>query len=77
MAEDQRGEMLAYDWFMSDSLTQRGRQRRRKEKGVKVPLRCIQLVALAIVIGLVSFRISMIVIYLCAAVAICFWGWKM
>lgn len=53
MAEDQRREMLAYDWFMSDSLTQPGRQRRRKEKGVKVPLRCIQLVALAIVIGLV------------------------
>lgn len=36
VTEDQRREMLAYDWFMSDSLTQPGRQRRGEEQGFKV-----------------------------------------
>jgi len=30
VTEDQRREMLAYDWFMSDSLTQPGRQREER-----------------------------------------------
>lgn len=32
VAEDQRREMLAYDWFMSDSLTESGSQRRAAER---------------------------------------------
>lgn len=77
VAGDQRREMLAYDWFMSDSLTQPGRQSRRKKQGVKVPLRCIALVALAMVIGFASFRISMIMIWLYAAAAVDSCGWNM
>lgn len=43
--------LLAYDWFMTDSLTQPGRPRRTEEQGVKVSLvYCIGLVALALVI---------------------------
>lgn len=45
VTEDQTTEMLAYDWFMSDSLTRPGGQRRREERGVKVAvIRCIGLV---------------------------------
>lgn len=38
--EDWRREMLAYDWFMSDSLTQPGGHSRGEEHGVKVSLTC-------------------------------------
>lgn len=78
VTEDQRKEMLAYDWFMSDSLTQPGRQSRRQGQGVKVShICCIGLVALAMVIGLDSIRISIIlIITLCTALYTTAAAWK-
>lgn len=32
VTQDQRREMLAYDWFMSDSLTQTGGREEEKNK---------------------------------------------
>lgn len=40
VTQDQRREMLACDWFMSDSGTQTGGQTKRVEPGVKVSLVC-------------------------------------
>lgn len=59
VTEDQRREMLAYDWFMSDSLTQSAIGRvRGGEQRVKVSVVCcIGLVALETEIGFVSIRI--------------------